>query len=44
MRYPMLHKHSAKHHDLFGYAVAMTILCLLVSWGVELLLKASFSV
>lgn len=28
-----------KYHDLIGYALALTTLCLLVTWGIELLAK-----
>jgi hypothetical protein len=33
---------SFKYQDLFGYAVAMTVFSLLVTWGVELLVKEIF--
>lgn len=39
MSKPTLNHHLFKYHDLFGYALAMTILCLLVTWGIELLAK-----
>lgn len=41
---PMLNKHLFKRHDLFGFVIGMTVLCLLVSWGVELFLRALFSI
>jgi hypothetical protein len=44
MHNPMLNKHLFKHHDLFSFVFAMTVLCLLVSWGVELLANALFNI
>lgn len=43
MNNPMLNKHLFKH-QIFGLVIEMTVLCLLVSWGVELLLRALFSI
>jgi hypothetical protein len=42
MSKPLFNKHLFKHHDLFSLVLAMTVLCLLVSWGVELLAKEMF--
>ncbi len=44
MNNPMLNKHLFKHQNLFSFVIEMTVLCLLVSWGVELLLRALFSI
>lgn len=41
MSKPAFNKHLSKH-DLFGLTFALTVLCLLVSWGVELLAKELF--
>lgn len=42
MSKPLFNKHLFKHHDLFSLILAMTVLCLLVSWGIELLAKELF--
>ena len=42
MSKPTFNKHMSKQHDLFSLVFALTVLCLLVSWGVELLAKELF--
>jgi hypothetical protein len=39
---PTFNKHLFKQHDLLNLVIALTVLCLLVSWGVELLAKELF--
>jgi hypothetical protein len=36
-------KHQFKQNDLFNITVALTLLSLIVSWGVEILAKTLFS-
>lgn len=43
MSKPAFDKHLYKH-DLLSMAIALTALSLLVSWGVELLANALFSI
>lgn len=42
MNKPILNHHLFKYQDLFGYALAMTVFCLLVTWGIESLVKEIF--
>jgi hypothetical protein len=38
-----MNKRQIKQNELFNLAIALTILALIVSWGVELLAKTLFS-
>lgn len=42
MNKPTWNNHLYKYQDLIGYALAMTVFCLLVTWGIELLVKEIF--
>lgn len=44
MSKPAFDKHLYKHDLLISMAIALTALSLLVSWGVELLANALFSI
>jgi hypothetical protein len=42
MNKPIFNKHFFKHNDFLGMAIALTVLSLIVSWGVELLAMELF--
>ena len=43
MNKPTFNKHQFKQNDLLNIAIALTVLSLVVSWGVEILATTLFS-
>jgi len=39
---PIWNGHPFKYQDLLGYTLSMSVFCLLVTWGIELLVKEIF--
>jgi hypothetical protein len=42
MQKPTLNHHSINYQNVLGYGFAMTMFCLLVSWGIEELAREFF--